>query len=90
MNPPHLGELIHESMEEVGWNITETTTQLGCERGALSRFLNGKTGISANMALDRTGWGTVDHWMRTQASYDIAQARQDRTASELQTGTLYS
>lgn len=90
VNPPHLGELIHESMEEVGWNITETTTQLGCERGALSRFLNCKTGISANMALERTGWGTVDHWMRTQASQDLAETRGDRTESEWQTGTLCS
>ena len=24
LNPPHLGELIRESMEEVGWNVTET------------------------------------------------------------------
>ena len=79
VNPPHLGELIHESMEEVGWNITETTTQLGCERGALSRFLNGKTGISVNMALEKIGWGTADHWMRTQVNYDLAEARRDLT-----------
>ena len=37
LNPPHLGELIRESMEEVGWNVTETAGRLGCERGTLSR-----------------------------------------------------
>ena len=91
-NPPHLSELIRESMEEVGWNVTETATRLGCERGTLSRLLNGKAGVSVNMAmaLERIGWGTADHWMRMQASYDLAQARQDRTESELQTGTLCS
>ena len=41
-NPPHLGELIRESMEEIGWNVTGTAERLGCERGTLSRLLNGK------------------------------------------------
>ena len=77
LNPPHLGELIRESMDEVGWNVTETAAQLGCERGTLSRLLNGKAGISANMALalEKIGWGNADHWMRMQASYQLAQAR---------------
>ena len=58
LNPPHLGELIRESMEEVGWNVTETAGRLGCERGTLSRLLNGKAGMSANMALalEHIGW----------------------------------
>ena len=77
LNPPHLGELIRESMDEVGWNLTETAAHLGCERGTLSRLLNGKAGVSANMALalEDLGWGTADHWMRMQASYELAQAR---------------
>ena len=50
LNPPHLGELIRESMDDAGWNVTETATRLGCERGTLSRLLNGKAGVSANMA----------------------------------------
>ena len=76
-NPPHLGELIRESMEDVGWSVTETAGRLGCERGTLSRLLNGKAGVSANMALalEDLGWGTAEHWMRMQASYDLAQAR---------------
>ena len=41
LNPPHLGELIRESMEEVGWSVTETAGRLSCERGTLSRLLNG-------------------------------------------------
>ena len=81
-NPPHLGELIRESMDDVGWNVTETAVRLGCERGTLSRLLNGKAGVSANMALalEDIGWGTADHWMRMQASYELAQARRDRAA----------
>ena len=41
LNPLHLGELVREGMDEVGWNVTETAARLGCERGALSRLLNG-------------------------------------------------
>ena len=90
LNPPHLGELIRESMEEVGWNVTETAAHLGCERGTLSRLLNGKAGVSANMALalEDIGWGTAEHWMRMQASYELAKARRDRTATEERAGVL--
>ncbi len=81
-NPPHLGELIRESMEDMGWNVTETATRLGCQRVTLSRLLNGKAGVSPNMALalEGIGWGTAEHWMRMQASYELAQARRDRTS----------
>ena len=69
--------LIRESMEEVGWNVTETAARLRCERGTLSRLLNGRAGVSAKMALalEAVGWGSADHWMRMQASYELAQAR---------------
>lgn len=82
MNPPHLGELIRESMGDVGWNVTETAARLGCERGTLSRLLNGRAGMSAKMALalEDIGWGTEVHWMRMQASYELAQARRVRAA----------
>ena len=86
LSPPHLGELIRESMDEVGWNVTETAAYLGCERGTLSRLLNGKAGVSAHMALalEDIGWGTADHWMRMQASYELAQARRQRADAQRQ------
>ena len=92
LNPPHLGELIRESMDDVGWSVTETAERLGCERGTLSRLLNGKAGVSANMALslEDVGWGTADHWMRMQASYELAQARRDRAAGERHTAGLHA
>ena len=91
-NPPHLGELIRESMDEVGWNVTETAARLGCERGTLSRLLNGKAGVSANMALalEGIGCGPADHWIRMQASYELEQARRDRTAAERRTRALHA
>ena len=80
LNPPHPGELIRESMDEVGWNVKETAARLGCERGTLSHLLNGKAGVSANiaLALEDIGWGTADHWMRMQTSYELAHARRER------------
>ena len=92
LNPPHLGELIRESMDAVGWNATETVTRLGCERGTLSRLLNGKAGVSANMALalEGIGWGTAEHWMRMQASYELAQARPEKIDAERRAGALHA
>ncbi len=37
-NPPHPGELIRESMDDAGWNVTGTAVRLGCEHGTLSRL----------------------------------------------------
>ena len=69
--------MIRESMDEVGWNVTETAARLGCARGTLSRLLNGKAGVSVDMALalEALGWGTADHRLRMQASYELARAR---------------
>ncbi len=55
------------------------------------RFKDGEAGLSANMALalEGIGWGTADHWMRMQASYELAHARRERaTAERLTTGTF--
>ena len=84
INPPHLAELIRESMDEVGWNVAETAARLGCERETLSRLLNGSESVSADMALalEDIGWGTAAHWMRMRASYDLAQARRQRAESQ--------
>ncbi len=90
-NPPHLGALIRESMDDVGWNVSDTAARLGCERGTLSRLLNGKAGVSAIMALTLAdiGWGTAEHWMRMQASYELAQARRQRAADARRAAGLH-
>ena len=92
LRPPHLGELIRESMDDVGWSVTETAERLGCDRGTLSRLLNGKAGVSANMALalEDIGWGAADHWMRMQASYELAEARRVRRAAERRPEALHA
>ena len=84
LNPPHLGELVRESMAEDGGNVTATATRLQCERESLSRLLTGMAGLSTDMAiaLESVGWGTAEHWMRMQASDDFAQARRKRQAAQ--------
>ncbi len=48
-NPPHPGKLVVEFMD--GRSVTEVAKHLGVTRAALSRVINGKAGISAEMAL---------------------------------------
>ena len=64
-----------DSVEAVGWTITECACQLGVTRNTLSRLLNERIGISPTMALalEQIGWSNANHWMRLQAAYDLAQ-----------------
>ena len=82
-NPSHPGDLIRDSMEAEGWTVTECATRLGVARHTLSRLLNGHAGVSPTMALalERVGWSDADHWMRMQASYDLARARLKEAAA---------
>lgn len=78
-NPPHPGHSIKDGcLDPVGLNVTGAAKVLGVARHTLSRVLNGQAGISAEMAirLEKAGWSNADHWLRLQAAYDLAQARQ--------------
>ena len=77
-------------MDDVGWNVTETAARLDCERRPLSRLLNGPAGLSAKLALalEEIGWGTADYWMRMQASYELAQVRQERRDRTRHVGSI--
>ena len=82
-NPSHPGDLIRDSVEAERWTVTECAERLGVARHTLSRLLNGHAGVSPAMALalERIGWSGADHWMRMQASYDLARARLKETAA---------
>ena len=79
-NPSHPGELIRISMEAKGWTATECAARLGVARPTLSRMLNGRARVSPMLALalERIGWSDADHWLRMQASYDLARADNER------------
>ena len=63
--PPHLGELIRESVEAEGWSVTETARRLGMGRVALSRVLNGHAGVSAALAA-----GAGADWLERRRTLD--------------------
>lgn len=78
-NPVHPGEIIREDcINALGLSVTATAKGLGISRQSMSELLNGRTGISAEMAirLEKAGWSTAGMWLRLQAQYDLWQVRQ--------------
>ena len=74
----HPGEALREDcLKAEGLTVTAAAEKLGVARTTLDRVLNGRGGISADMALrfEKLGWSNADFWMRYQASYDLANAR---------------
>ena len=77
--PPHPGRSIKDAcLDAVGLNVTEGAKVLGVARHTLSRVLNGRSGVSPEMAirLEKAGWSNAGHWLRLQAAYDLAEARE--------------
>jgi antitoxin HigA-1 len=58
--------------------ITEAAEILGVTRQTVNNLVNGKSGMSADMAirLDKAFGGGAETWLRLQMAYDLAQARQ--------------
>lgn len=81
-NPPHPALIIKEDiLPELGLSVTEAAKQLGVNRVTLSRLLNGKSSITADMALRLSLWlgkdsPTPESWLHQQANYDLWLARQ--------------
>ena len=75
--PPHPGLSVrHDCIEPLGLTIAEAARRLGVSRKQLSDIVNGKSGISPEMAirLDKAFGGGADTWYRLQAAYDLARA----------------
>lgn len=80
-NPPHPGETLREDvLPALGLTVTEAASQLGVTRTALSRVLNGRAGISPEMARRIEAWlgvergGRAEVWLGMQMDYDLWQA----------------
>lgn len=77
-NPPHVGEIIRmEILDELGLSITRAADVLKVRRATLSDLVNGKTTLTAEMALriEKAFGVSMDMLLRMQAAYDAAQAR---------------
>ena len=82
-NPPHPGLTLRDDvLPALGLTVTEAAAQLGVDRTTLSRVLNGRAGISPEMALRIEAWlgkdrgGDATVWLAVQSAYDHWQAEQ--------------
>lgn len=72
--PLHPGEIVKDALiDGAGLNVTDAASKLGISRTALSRVLNGHTGISPEMALrlSKLLRTSIGMWINLQAQYDI-------------------
>ncbi|MDY0222474.1 MAG: HigA family addiction module antitoxin [Desulfobacterium sp.] len=79
-NPPHPGEAIRElCLEPLGLTVTDAAKGLGISRKTLSALLNGRFGISPEMAirLSKGFGGSAESWLIQQTQYDLWQALQN-------------
>ncbi len=77
-NPPHPGDFIKtEIVEAHGLSVTAAAAALGVSRPTLSSLLNGKAGLSGDMALriEKAFGVRMDTLMRMQSAYEIAATR---------------
>ncbi|KMY84958.1 HigA protein (antitoxin to HigB) [Candidatus Paraburkholderia calva] len=89
-NHPHPGELLREDvLAPLGVEVTDAAQRLGMSRTSLSRVVNGRAGISPDLAvrLERAGVGTARFWMVLQANYELslAERREQPKVVPLQT-----
>jgi antitoxin HigA-1 len=77
-NPPHPGEVLKELyIEPMNLTITEVAAGICVTRKTLSELINGKYGVSSDMAirLAKAFSTTPESWLNLQQQYDIWEAR---------------
>ena len=76
-SPSHPGSIVRGCLEDLGLTVTAAARVLGVTRQALNNVVNGKAGISAEMAvrLSKAFGSTADFWLRLQMNYDLARLR---------------
>ncbi len=80
-NPPHPGEIIKElCLEPLNLSITRAADALGVSRKTLSSIINGKSGISPEMAVRLSiAFNTSsESWLNQQTQFDLWQAEAHR------------
>jgi len=90
-NPIHPGLIVrYDCLEPLGFSVTDGAKALGVTRQTLTKIVNGKSGISAEMAirLAKASGSTADTWARMQAAYDLAQARKTENKIKVRASTI--
>ena len=80
-NPPHPGAFIRrQCLEPLGLTVTEAAKGLAVSRNTLSMLLNGRIGISLEMAirLSQAFGGSPESWLQQQMQYDLWHAQRNR------------
>lgn len=79
-NPPHPGLILRDDvLPELNLSVTQAAGQLGVSRVTLSRVINGRAAISAEMAIRLGQWigNGPDIWLRMQLAHDLWHAKKD-------------
>jgi addiction module HigA family antidote len=76
-NPPHPGEMIGDSLEDLGVSISEAAKSLGITRQQLHNLIAGRSTITTEMAvrLEKALGSTAEAWVQMQMNYDLVQIR---------------
>lgn len=80
-NPPHPGEILRElCLDPMELTVTDAAEALGVSRKTLSSILNGRAGISPEMAVRLSiAFNTsAESWLKQQVQYDLWVAEQNR------------
>lgn len=78
-NPPHPGEVLRElCLEPLDLSVTDAAKALGVSRKTLSAILNGRSGVSPEMAvrLGRAFDTSPESWLSQQLQYDLWHAQE--------------
>ena len=76
--PPHPGEILADTvLAGGGLTVTEFARRLGVSRVALSRVVNGRAAVSAELAIRLAAalGGSAESWLNMQVAYDLWHAR---------------
>jgi addiction module HigA family antidote len=77
-NPPHPGEILQDTVlrADGGMTVTAFSKRLGVSRVALSRVVNGRASVSAELAIRLAAalGGSAESWLTMQAAFDLWHA----------------
>jgi addiction module HigA family antidote len=81
-NPPHPGEVLADTVlrKDGGLTVSAFAQALGVSRVALSRVVNGRAAVSAELAIRLAAalGGSAESWLTMQLAYDLARAEKKR------------
>jgi addiction module HigA family antidote len=85
-NPPHPGLLVKDNLDDLGLSVAEAAAGLHVTRQQLYEVIQGQSAITPDMALrlEAAFGGSADWWVRMQAAYELAQARERNTTPSIQ------